>query len=369
MASEGKKKPRVLLVNNYSMENAYSLWKQGKSGSHHVWGKVELEERGNIEVKIFQHEKFPFLNRIGNLFKIKHLDQQIRLLFYGKYYDILYAPYSLSNTRFLIILKLMGIYRKPILVTIHQPFMEMNSSNFFLRWVSKKVLFQYDGIIFLSEKLKEHTIKALDINEDSYLAKIDTAQWGPDTRFYNNFSKVEKDSLTYFISAGHTSRDYVTLIEAFRKMDYQLKIFCTPKSKPSINELPPNVTINSTVIPYIELLKFYEESIAILIPLKYPEVQEGCQGMTSLQDVVALGKPTIITENPLINIDAEKEGFGKTVEKGDVQGWVDTVELLVKDKGAFHQMSERSLHVYKKKFNSELFAKKLEKAIFKIWLR
>jgi hypothetical protein len=146
---------------------------------------VELEERANIEVKIFQHEKLPILNIIGNFFKIKHLDQQLRIMAYGKHYDILYAPYSLSNTRLLIILKWLGIYRKPILVTIHQPFMKMNSSNLFFKWLSKKFLFQYDGIIFLSEKLKENTIKALNIKDSSDLEKIDTAQWGPDTKFYD----------------------------------------------------------------------------------------------------------------------------------------------------------------------------------------
>ena len=129
------------------------------------------------------------------------------------------------------------------------------------------------------------------------------------------------------------------------------------------------MTINASFIPYEELLKFYKESIAILIPLKYPDSQEGCQGMTSLQDVVALGKPTVITKNPMINIDAAKEGFGITVGKGDVNGWVEAVELLAKDKRMFRKMSDQANRVYLQKFNSELFAEKLEKAVLKIRLR
>lgn len=357
------------MVNNYDMEYAYDLWKKGQSGSHHLWGKVELEKRGNVEVEIFPHVKHPILNKIGNLFKIKHLDQQLRILFYGKHFDILYAPYSLSNTRLLIVLKLLGLYRKPILATIHQPFMKTNSKNKFYKWLSKKFLFQYDGIIYLSEKLKEIAIKSLDIKDKAQLARIDTAQWGPDTEFYNKISSNEGDALTYFISAGQTARDYATLIEAFRRMDHQLKIFCTPKSKPRVDDLPPNVSINSSFIPYEELLTFYKDSIAILIPLKYPSIQEGCQGMTSLQDVVALGKPTVITENPCINIDAAKEGFGITVGKGDVQGWIDAVELIANDKSVFQRMSGQARRVYKESFNAELFGEKLEEAILKIPLR
>lgn len=348
------------------MENAFALWEKGNSGSHHVWGKIELERRGKVEVIIFPHEKYSFLNNIGKFLGIKHLDQQIRILGHSGDYDILYAPYSLSNTRFLLLLKMLGLYRKPILVTVHQPFLGMNSRNRLVRWLSKKVLLQYDGILFLSEKLKENTIKALKIEDPESLSKIDTAQWGPDTHFYNNFNVKAQANGKYFISAGHTARDYVTLIDAFRSMDHQLKIFCTPKSLPKVEILPDNVTIHSEFIPYVELMQYYVESKAILIPLKYPERLEGCQGMTSLQDVVALGKPTVITKNPSINIDAEAEGFGITVDKGDVAGWVAAVETLVSDREAFQQMEENAIRVYREKFNSELFAIKLEKAIMKI---
>lgn len=56
---------KVLLVNNYSMENAYSLWEIGKSASHHLWGKIEIEKKGNVEMIIFPHEKNVLLNKIG----------------------------------------------------------------------------------------------------------------------------------------------------------------------------------------------------------------------------------------------------------------------------------------------------------------
>lgn len=349
------------------MENAYDLWKKGTSGSHHVWGKVELEKRGAALVSIFTHEKYLLLNKLGNIIGIKHLDQQIRLLAHAADYDILYAPYSLSNTKFLILLKFLGLYRKPILITVHQPFLGMNSPYSLVRWLTKKTLLRYDGILFLSEKLMENTLKALKISDAESLKKIDTAPWGPDTEFYKKIDSPDQKQNGYFISAGHTARDYETLIEAFRKLDYPLKIFCTPKSVPKTADIPPNVSINSKFIPYFELLNFYKDSRAILIPLKYPERLEGCQGMTSLQDVVALGKPTIITKNPSINLDAEAEGFGITVDKGDVKGWVAAVKILANDKELSQHMREQALEVYREKFNSELFADKLEKAISRIW--
>ncbi|MDN3686614.1 glycosyltransferase [Cyclobacterium jeungdonense] len=212
----------------------------------------------------------------------------------------------------------------------------------------------------------ENTLRTLKISDTESLKKIDAAQWGPDTEFYKRLNNHEQPQSGYFISAGHTARDYETLIEAFRNLDYPLKIFCTPKSLPNTADIPSNVSINSKFIPYFELLNFYKDSRAILIPLTYPERLKGCQGMTSLQDVVALGKPTIITKNSSINLDAEKEGFGITVEKGDVEGWVAAVKILAKDTEKSRQMGKQALKVYREKFNSERFADKLEKAILRI---
>jgi hypothetical protein len=102
----------VLLVNNYSMEKAYDLWRRGISGSHHVWGKVELDQNKKINMIIFPHEKYKWINKIGRFLGIKHLDQQVRMLFCLDSFDILYAPYSLSNLRFILILRALGLFKK-----------------------------------------------------------------------------------------------------------------------------------------------------------------------------------------------------------------------------------------------------------------
>src|SRR5690606_5195733 len=126
----------ILLINNYSMEKAYSLWKKGTSGSHHLWGKVELEEREEVEMIIFPHVKYKFLNKIGKIFGIDQFDQQLRVLGNLKKFDILYAPYATANTKFLLLLKWMGIFRKPMVVLIHQAFPGTRSTNKWLRKLS-----------------------------------------------------------------------------------------------------------------------------------------------------------------------------------------------------------------------------------------
>ena len=353
---------KVLLVNNYSMENAYSLWKNGKSGSHHVWGKVELERKGNIKMEIFRHEKFRFLNKLGKMIGMKHLDQQVRVLGH-KNYDILYAPYALANTSLLVLLKWLGLYKKPIVATIHQPFLGTRSKNKLWRNFSKKALLQYDISIFLSEALMKDAVERLEIPPHIVAEKFRSAQWGPDTEFYENKlqTDIPLEECTYAVSAGHTDRDYITLIEAFRNIDFPLKIYCTPETRPMVADLPDHVTINSQKIPYVELLDIYSKAKIILTPMVFPEINEGCQGMTSVQDVVALGKPTIMTKNNTLNLDIEKEGFGQYVEMGDVHGWVTAVNNLIHNDELLNSMRGNALRIYKNKFNSEIFASALER--------
>ncbi|MDN3686708.1 glycosyltransferase [Cyclobacterium jeungdonense] len=347
------------------MENAYSLWKKGLSGSHHVWGKVELDKMGKVDMTIFPHEKHPLINKIGKFFGIGHLDQQIRLLGSLKKFDILYSPYSKSNTKLLLLLKVLGLFKKPIVVTIHQPFWQGKNENPLYRSLSRFYILNYDACIFLSEPLMKKTISLLNISEKDAKKKFSLAQWGPDITYLDKFSRnpLPFESCEYFISAGHTDRDFETLIEAFRGLDYKLWIFCTPKSIPKTLDIPPNVTVNWEVTRSYDLIPFYQKSIAILIPLKYPEHKEGCQGMTSLQDVVSFSKPVIMTRNPCLNLDIEKEGIGKYVGMYDVQDWKNQLTIFASKKSCWVKMSENSRQLFETKFNSEIFAAHLEKVL------
>lgn len=352
------------------MERAYALWQNGTSGSQHVWGKVELDERKNVEIIILKHEKYRFLNRIGNLFRIGHLDQQIRTLAILPTIDIIYSPYSIANTKFLLFLKLLGLLKKPIVITVHQPVLGAKSNSPIIRALAKKYFLKYDACIFLSRKLMLKTIQVFKVTHDEMHHRFYTAEWGPDVGFYKKFSSPKSPmQCEYVISAGHTDRDYETLIEAFRGVDFQLKIFCTPKSVPGTKDIPPNVSISSTTLPYEQILKHYLDARLILIPLKYPVSKEGCQGMTSLQDVIALGKPVIMTKNPTLNIQVEEEGIGYSVEQGDIAGWKKALNELIFDESKLIEMSEKAHALYRFRSNSDIFAQELEKVLMEVYSR
>lgn len=351
------------------MEKAYDLWSRGISGSHHVWGKVELDQRGEINMIVFRHEKHKWVNKIGRFLGIKHLDQQIRMLSCLDSFDILYAPYSLSNLKFLLLLKLFGIFKKPIVVTIHQPIQLTHQNNPIVKFISKWILKQYEASIFLSKPLMYKLIANLNIEEETYKNKFTTTQWGPDISYYEKYclSRIPFNECEYFISAGHTDRDFDLLIEAFKGLPYKLKIFCTPDSIPLSKEIPPNVEVDWEITFSKDLIPFYQKSIAILIPLVYPAEKEGCQGMTSIQDVLTFGKPTIITNNPCLNIDVAKEGIGFKVDMHDVAGWKEKLDILATNSEIWENMSKSSAEVFRNKVNSEIFAKHLSEVLTNVY--
>jgi glycosyltransferase involved in cell wall biosynthesis len=212
-------------------------------------------------------------------------------------------------------------------------------------------------------------IANLDIKEEVYRNRFTSTQWGPDITYYEKYclNRLPFEQCEFFISAGHTDRDFDLLIEAFRGLPYKLKIFCTPDSIPLSKEIPSNVELNWEITFSKDLIPFYQKSIAILIPLKYPAEKEGCQGMTSLQDVLTFGKPTIITKNPCLNIDVEKEGLGYMVNMHDVTGWKEKVEILATNPEVWENMSRSSAQVFKSKVNSVIFADHLGEVLTSVY--
>ncbi len=350
---------KIILINTYPMDAVFKLWKQGLHPSHHLWGIVELQKNNNYEFIILQHEKYKVLNYIGRLFKIKFLDQQIRALWLLRKCDMIYAPYAAANTKLIIILKFLKIVKKPIIIIVHQPLLNIKSNtivNFFI----KKLILQYDSIIFLSDKLKNDLIERLAIPFKVYHQKFFNLDWGPDTNFYKTYLPVKDPIDTKFaISAGNTDRDFDTLIEAFKYINFPLKIYCTEHSLPKIKNIPKNVEIISKHISYFDLLKEYDKARLVLIPITNNPL--GTQGLTGILDVVGMGKPVIMTKNMNVDLDIDKEIIGISVKQGNVEEWVSAVKLILNDYELLTLMSKNSLALGRNKFNMLIFSNELDK--------
>lgn len=346
--------PRILMVNDYPLDKYYENWRKRLTPSQQLWGKVELDRLGNFEVVMLPHEKYPFLNKIGNLINITHLDQQVRVLFQLDEIDVIYAPFAAANTKFLLVLKLMGIIKVPIIAVIHYPLLGSNSKSNIVRSIGRNFVKGFDRLVFISHKIKEENVKIFSLPSDTNGERFVHMDWGAEASFYKDINVLPNNGEEdYAISVGQTDRDFDTLIEAFKNIDFKLRIYSKPGYVPRVKDIPSNVEIFTSGVTYKELLGIYKNSRMILICFKM--TQQSTLGMTSLLDAMAMGKPVVITENEYLDVNANVEKIGYTVAEEDVNGWVEKINLLLSDAAMCIEFGKNALNLHKEKYNMNLF--------------
>ena len=354
------KRLRILLLNTYDMNKVRDLYSQGLYPSHHLYGTHELAKDYNAEVIIPKHEKYRILNRIGDFFDIGFLDQQIRAIFNARNYDIIYAPYAASNTKLIILLKLLGFFRKPLLILVHHPLFGKPSRYRWKRYVVKILIRQYDTIIFCSQKMRSQLIEAYNFDQRYITNHFFSCQMGVDLLYYKQF--IDDSSFVtkkFIMSAGNTSRDFNVLVQACEKIGLPAKIYCRQKSMPSV-PIPSQITLYSGDFPFEQICKDYNDAQFVLIPLN--KSPAGIFGMTSLLDALAMKKPVIMTKNENIDMDLEAEGVGISIADNNVASWAGAISKLWHDYTTLERMATNSFRLAQE-FDINNFAKCLAKAL------
>ena len=202
--------PRVLLLNNYEMDEAYDEWKAGLCPSHHLWGAADLGVHG-IDLKILPFEKFRALNRYWRAQRLLGLqstgmialDQQIRCLVDTKS-EVIYSACQ-YHSFLLARLRRLGILRKPLIATLHHPFAPGGKEEQLLRG--------HDLLLCLSSKVRQQALDRGAVDQH----KIRIIEWGPDLDFFGPFRPYDSmhiGNIPLLIGAGKSARDYDTVVEA-----------------------------------------------------------------------------------------------------------------------------------------------------------
>jgi len=357
-----QRKIRILLINSYSFDTIFANWSRGENPSHFLMGKIELEESGDFVVDILKHEKYRWLNRVGNLLRIPFLDQQVRALLKTNRYDVLYLPYPLANSRLLSLLKWMKLLPIPIVVLGHQGFQYYDEKDTFFNRLLKKGYQQFDHYAFFSRKLLEKTQIDLDFSSDFANEHFHYVHWGPDKKFYQQLAatKTSANNRPFAVCAGTVDRDYDMLIAAFENVGEQLRIFCTEKGVSSSKELPSNVFVDNSWVPYPVLMEEYRASSFVIIPIRDDIKNRGNTfGLTVLNDCIAMGKPVLMTYHPYIDIDIEEENIGLWVKDNTVRGWETALNRMFGLSGSFDLMEKNARQLYHSRYHSGVFGQEM----------
>lgn len=347
----------------YSLDEIMEFIKNGgEYPRHNLYCYDQIKESGN-KIECIEYDHNSTWNKLGKKINILNLQQQINILKASNGFDVIYAPF-IKDVFLLAILKTLHLYKKPILglgLEVYIP----DNKQFVKKLRQKLVRYIYtngvDSLHFITEKTYQESNKYSPLKSNHDFSR----SWGPDVDFCNSFLKQQNTppTLDYIYSTGGTGRDFKTLIKAFNKIDFDLRI----TTKKSLDEdaskyLTHNIHINNNIKPGLHSVSLmrneYYNSLAVALPLA-DNMQYAPIGLTVLWEALAMGKPVICTQHKLHQFDIEKEKIGFNVGYNDVEGWRQCVNYLINNPQEAKEMGERAKYICKKRYNYKLFSNEI----------
>lgn len=352
------KKLKILYINNYSCdESAYNQVKNKRYPSNHLWGVCELREKGHhVEFIDMNH---PQIKGKKNIIK-KLIYKVQKKIYFGKIfrkyknYDVVYSSQTdLSQTYFFAKSKKKGLCNPIMIAVLHHPGAYIPYSE------------SYDKMIFISKPV-------LDMRPD-FRSIAEYAFWGPDLNFYNYWKNknvsnrhIENPNELIFVSNGKTRRDNNAFLSAASELDANVIIVCdstcTPEQKYFSNDKFEIITSSQIgdTISNVDNISLLSKTDIMVIPINI-ESDVLC-GLTSFVDALAMGMPIIMSDNTLMGIDIESEGFGFIYKTGDYKDLKKKMMMFYDDPGLIKKMGEKALD-FGKKHSFSNFVTKLEEVI------
>lgn len=346
---------RVLVLNNYSLEEVWKEVQRGEKPDHHLFGLNYFQARG-FEVKFIPFKNSQLLQGINNLIKqsrfpvpLGDLDQQWSTFRLMNEADLIYCPCQ-TQTSLLNYFRALGLIKIPIICVAHHPLNRGRLARLRAPFI-KLLVNGVDAFLSLSLKITD-TIK--EVAHKHYISR--TVYWGPDANYYS-YTQIPGQGV---VAAGRTGRDFHTFGVAASQAGVKAHIICLQGSIRSTQLFRRNVqvTIQPTdcYMKYPELLNIYSKARVLAIPLT---AGENLSGLTSLMDALGMGKPVIMTRHPLIDLDVEALEIGKLVEPGDVDGWREAIQFFEDNENEALQMGQRARRLVEAGMDSMSFAKQV----------
>lgn len=354
---------KVYFYHTQNIQYCLRRMAEGEFPSHFLYGACHLADNG-IDV-VYHRSPHHELSRLKTA-----LYTAWRVLTCREHYDALYATHY-KGLELVVLLRALGLFRKPIIVWHHQPIVKSKSR---LRELLGRFFYKgFDRLIFFSQKLVDDSLKAPKADP----RKLVVGHWGADLAFYDKIKaelNSEQPSPSHhnnispsFIATGKEQRDQPTLIEAFNRTGRHLILYIGINPNPNVPN--PNLEAVERCAPAsnIDVVK-----ICGLLPYEIArEVAKAdcvvicCHrtrytaGLTTVVEALALGLPIICSRNPQIPVDFDRLGCGISVEYGDVEGWQRAVEYIATHPDEARLMGERGRALAEQIFNDERCAKEV----------
>ena len=326
----------------------------GEFPPHYLYGAAKLPGHG---IGVVWHKARVGLPRWRMMLRNTWLILSCREKF-----DAVYATHY-RGIEPLVMLRALGLYRKPIVVWHHQPV--VRSPKRWREWLGRLFYRGFDRLFFFSQKLVDDSLATGKVAPERVLL----GHWGADLDFYDRVVEEAGDSRGGFVSTGKEMRDMPTLVRAFNATGADLDIYVSRKAGDVSYEsvfgglsLRPNVHLR-----FVERLIPYELSLVV--------ARAGCVavccmetkytvGLTTVVEALAMGLPVICSRNPQIPVDFEREGCGISVPYGDVEGWERAIGYMLAHPDEARAMGRRGRRLAESTFNDSRCAAEAADAIW-----
>jgi len=347
----------------YSLDGALEYLENGGDllPLHHVWCYDQFKKEG-YEVLFIKNKPSGILGKIGKLIKIDNLQQQVEVMRRAKEYDIIFDPF-MQFTFFIAVFRLLGLFNKPVIAIAQRAYV-VNKKNPLKRLKQYLVRYVYfkglDKIIFINKTLAAKSKNYKVQGSTDYLR-----HWGADHDFFERYNQEQQEppKLNYIYATGGAARDYNTLIQTFKKLDFDLHITARPNFASELNiEIPANVYVDSSITPGLtstgKLRKEYYNCLAVALPIK-EDFSFAPFGSTVFFEAMAAGKALIATDNKAFVFDIEKAGIGILVDYYDREGWEKAINYLIDNPEKAKEMGRKGQQLSREVYNYFAFSKEI----------
>lgn len=348
---------KVYFIHSQDTAAIMRMHAEGSYPSHFLYGALELPQEG-VEVVIDRHNAA----RSRAAFALR---MAWRVLTCREHIDAVYGT-SFHGLELLILLRAIGLLRKPIALWHHQPAEPAQS---WLRERFAKLFYRgIDRFFFFSQLLLEQSVACGKVKRERAMV----VDWGYDLHWCALPSKTSAPPISRstkrFVSTGKERRDMPTLIEGARRAGAEIDIYlpdgnCEVDYRAVVAQLslPAGVRLNwSSGLLYGALAQTVAAAQCVCIcclPTNYTV------GLTTVMEALALGLPMIVTKNATFPFDVEAEGVGLSVAVGDVDGWAQALRYMQEHPAEAREMGRRGRALAERRFNISHTARQVAAAL------
>lgn len=346
---------KIYFYHTQDIQHILLRMQDGEFPPHFLYGAAKLGREG---IGVVWHE-----SRVGLPRWRMMLRNTWRILRCREKFDAIYATHY-RGIEPIVLLRALGLYRKPIIVWHHQPV--ITPRQWWREQLGRLFYRGFDRMIFFSKALVETSLQSPKARPE----RVIEGHWGADLDFYDRVKAQSADggSPIGFVSSGKELRDMPSLVEAFNRTGQELEIIVARRAGDvdyekvfSRLQLKPNVRVNfcDHLAPYEISLRVAQARCVVICCQK----SKYTVGLTTLVEALALGKPIITTRNATFPFDVEAEHCGIAVGYGDVEGWQKAIEFIANNPIEATRMGMNSRRLALERYNDEACARQVAEII------